>query len=177
MNKSKIVILSAAAMICFTTNAFAEEAGARGRGSFAESGKRHRFKKHRRGGLLRIDPAKLKAKLGLTDGQVQQMRAITDAVRSRTKAQRDQIRPLRRQLRALMWADVIDANAINTVREQLKAVRLLLKDERFKAKLQVMQVLSKDQRDKMQRMHRERMQRWQGKAYRGRGMRVGEPQQ
>ena len=147
MKKTMLVMLSLGSLIMFASTS---EAG-RGRG--------HRGKG--RGGMLRGDPTVLKAQLGLSDAQVAQIKAIRDAVRARTKAQRDQIRPLRKKMHALMQADVIDAGAIYAVRSQMRAIRQVLQDERFKAKLQVLQQLTKEQRDKM-KLHR--MKRWHGEG-------------
>jgi Spy/CpxP family protein refolding chaperone len=114
----------------------------------------------------------LKNKLGLTADQVQQIEAIHSAARAKTKAQRQQVRPLRRQMRQLMTAETFDAAKVYALYTQIQSLRQMIKEERFKAKLQLMQLLTKDQRSTLQTL---RKQRWKRRFKRSQRLTGGAP--
>jgi Spy/CpxP family protein refolding chaperone len=91
----------------------------------------------------------LKAKLGLTDAQVQQIKAIRVSQRAQCKPYREQIRSLRQQMRALLQADVINEAQIVALHAKIRSIQQVLGEQRLQSRLQVMRVLTKEQRVKM----------------------------
>jgi Spy/CpxP family protein refolding chaperone len=91
----------------------------------------------------------LKAKLGLTDAQVQQIKAIRADQRARCKPYREQIRPLRQQMRALLQADVVNGAQIVALHARIRSIRQVLGEQRLQSRLKVMRLLTKEQRVKM----------------------------
>lgn len=164
MNKMMLTILSMGSLIMFGGTSEAGQGWGKD-GAQAPGAMQRHFRGRGHGGLLRGDPAVLKARLGLSDAQVQQVKAIGDTLRARTKAQRDQLRPLRQKMRALMQADAIDVGAIYAVRSQIHAIQQVLNDEGFRARVQMLQVLTKEQREKMKQFRGGRMHHGRGKGH------------
>ena len=98
----------------------------------------------------------MKANLNLTDGQVQQMKAIHTDARARSKSFRAQIRPLRKQMRLLLQADTINEAQVVALRSRIRSLRQIVGEQRFQAKLKLMRVLTKEQRIKMMELRKQR---------------------
>ena len=108
----------------------------------------------------------LKAKLDLTDGQIQQMKAIRTDMRARSKSFRAQIRPLRAQMRVLFQADTINEAQVVALHSRIRSLRQIVGEQRFQARIKMMRVLTKEQRTKMMEL---RKQRWSKRGFGKRG--------
>lgn len=91
----------------------------------------------------------LKTKLGLTDAQVQQIKAIHVDRRAQCKPYREQIRPLRKQMRALLQADVINEAQIIALHTKIRSIKQVMGEQRLQSRLKMMRVLTKEQRVKL----------------------------
>jgi len=129
-----------------------------------------------RGGGQRLEM--LKARLGLSDAQLEQIKAIHAAQRTQAKPYLDQILPLRQQMKALLQAEVVDQGQVIGIHGKLQALQQQLAAQRFQTRLKVMQVLTKEQRAKMMERsfrgkgkwgHRGKANGGQGKGRAGRG--------
>jgi Spy/CpxP family protein refolding chaperone len=90
-----------------------------------------------------------KTQLGLSEAQLAQIKTIRSDSRARTKGYRQQLQPLRQQMRALLQADVVNEAQVVALHQKMRSLRQVMGDERIKSRLAVMRVLSKDQRAKM----------------------------
>ena len=107
----------------------------------------------------------LKAKLGLTDAQATQIKAIHTDARAQGKVYRAQIRPLRQQMRTLLQADTINEAQVVALRSRIRSLRQVVGDQRFQARLKVMRVLTKEQRTKLMELRGKRGKRFGKRAW------------
>ena len=172
MTKKTIALLSMGTMMLAAApseawRGWAGKEGTVGNAVGKEWRKRGEFRKRARGQRIKM----MKAKLGLTDAQIQQIKAIRSDLRAKIATPRKQLQPLRKQMHSLMTADLFDAARIYAVRSQLRSLRQVITEERFKAKLQWMQLLTKEQRTKMMQLKKGKHRR--GKFFRGSHGRFG----
>ncbi|MBW2536434.1 MAG: Spy/CpxP family protein refolding chaperone [Deltaproteobacteria bacterium] len=95
---------------------------------------------------------RIKQKLGLTDDQVAQIKALRSSHRSQMTSTREQLIALRQQMHEVLGAPVVDQAKAMTLFKQQQAYKQLAQEARFKHRLQVLQVLSPEQRQLMLQM-------------------------
>jgi len=102
---------------------------------------------------------RMKAKLGLSEKQVTQIRAIKDKHRPGKMALRGKMKETRMQLRAAMHADQIDKAKVKQLAQQmgsLKVEKIMLKAD---MRSEVNKVLTAEQRAKKKEIHKGRHDR------------------
>jgi Spy/CpxP family protein refolding chaperone len=107
-----------------------------------------------------------KAKLGLSEAQLAQLKTIRSDARARTKTYRQQLRPLRQKMRALLQAEVINEAQVVALHQKVRSLRQILAQERLNSRLAVMRVLNKDQRAKLFELRSKRKGRGMHKRHR-----------
>ena len=107
---------------------------------------------------------RMRQHLGLSDEQVARVRALRTEHRQQVDSTRQQLHALRRQLRAVLSAPVVDEGQAMTLFQQMEPYRRLARETRFKHRLQVLRVMTLEQRRKLVQSHAGR--RW-GKGRRG----------
>lgn len=116
----------------------------------------------RRGGRgmrgVGISP-RMAEELELTDAQNAEIQAIRDALREQTSPARETVRELRTELRELWSADEPDQKAIVSKMDQMQAEKHAMAIARVEAKLQVLDVLTPEQKDEMKAIRAERRER------------------
>jgi len=155
LKRTMIGLISAAALLLVTSAAQAQPSGDGARGH-------HRGMKAKRLELL-------KANLGLSDAQVQQIKTLRADQRLRAKPYRDQLRPLRQQMRTLLQADVVNEAQVVALHSKISSIRRMMADARFQSRLKLMRVLTKDQRAKMMQKKGKRGKRGWGRGFKGQG--------
>jgi Spy/CpxP family protein refolding chaperone len=101
------------------------------------------------GMVMRAHPDVLKARLGLSDQQVQQLVPLRNNLMSKSITLRAQAAQLGVQLKTVMEADLPDQAKVLDLMRKMRGVRGQLQEERAKAGLKAMQILTKDQRTKL----------------------------
>jgi Spy/CpxP family protein refolding chaperone len=96
--------------------------------------------------LMRAHPDVLKSKLGLSDKQLQQIQPLRQQVASKSITLGAQMAQLGLQLRTAMEADLPDQNKVIDLSRKLRNVKGQLVEERIKAGLKLLQILTKEQR-------------------------------
>jgi Spy/CpxP family protein refolding chaperone len=99
--------------------------------------------------------------VGATDEQKAQIRQIMDSARSDLQGQREAGRALREQMRALLAAPTVDANAVEALRQQQQAHREQVSRRMTQAMVEASRVLTPEQRQAMAEHSRQREQRMQ----------------
>lgn len=99
--------------------------------------------------------------VGATDEQKAQIRQIMDGARNDLQGQREAGRALREQMRALLAAPTVDANAVEALRQQQQAHREQASRRMTQALVEVSRVLTPEQRQAMAEHSRQREQRMQ----------------
>ena len=107
-----------------------------------------------------------KEELGLTDQQVEQIRAIFTEVHEQNSASRDQMRDGMHEAAAILLADPNDVAAAQAVLDRQAAAQRILHTNLLNATAKAFAVLTPDQRAKLSTMIEEHAQR--GGARRGR---------
>lgn len=111
---------------------------------------------------------RLKSKLGLSDQQFEQIKSIHADQRARCQPYRQQLSPLRQQMKTLLTAETIDEAQVIALHAKMASLRQALAEQQLHSRLKVMRVLSKDQRIKMTQGHGKRGKRgkrgWGGKG-------------
>ena len=103
-------------------------------------------------------------KLDLSESQLKQVREIQEKYRPEKQALRDKMKSSRQQLREVMQVENIDQAKVRKLAQQLgdlKAEKIVLRSQ---IRSEMNKVLSKEQREKMKGMYKNR-----GKRYDGRG--------
>lgn len=95
-------------------------------------------------------------KLGLTDAQKAQAKAIFQANRETTKPMRASLRAERKNLRALIQADTIDEAAIRAETTRIAAIQADLNVNRAKVAAQFRAILTPDQLAKLKELRHHR---------------------
>lgn len=78
-----------------------------------------------------------------------QIKQITDAARTDTRALRQSAQPLHEQMRQLFLQPNVDANAVEVLRKQMQAVHDQASQRRMQSMVEVSRVLSPEQRQKI----------------------------
>ncbi len=99
--------------------------------------------------------------VGATDEQKAQIRQIMDGARNDLQGQREAGRALREQMRALLAAPTVDANAVEALRQQQQAHREQASRRMTQAMVEASRVLTPEQRQAMAEHSRQREQRMQ----------------
>ena len=113
-----------------------------------------------RGERMKARLEKLKAKLGLNADQIEQIKTIRADQRIATASFRSQLRPLRQQMRSLLQAEGLDEAQITALHQKTHSLKRLLAEQRFRHRLKVMQVLTKEQRIQLVQSFRGKHRRW-----------------
>jgi len=100
-------------------------------------------------GLMMAPPDILKAKLGLSDQQVSQLQTIRTNVMTKTIKLGSEAKLTAITLIPLMQADLPDEAKVLAVHKKVSSLRAQIGEERIKAGIAVLKVLSKDQRAKL----------------------------
>lgn len=95
---------------------------------------------------------RMKQKLGLTDDQVAQLKALRTSHRGQMKSTHDQLMALRQQMKQVLGAPVVDEAKAMTLFKQMESYKQLAHEARFKHRLQMLRVLTPEQRTKMVQM-------------------------
>ena len=117
--------------------------------------------------ILFAHPEVLKAKLGLSDAQVQKVEALRTNVMTKMIKGRAEVQLLRLQKRRLMQADLPDTNKVLKVHRKMRSIRGRLAEERIKTHIRFLGLLSKDQRTKLRLKCAKRG--WGGRGHHRRG--------
>ena len=100
--------------------------------------------------LMHTPPAALKAKLGLSDAQVAKLQPIRTNFMSKQIGMEAQAKQAGLQLKTYVeGADVPDQKKVLDLARKINNVHWQMVEERVKAQIQMLQVLSKDQRTKL----------------------------
>jgi len=94
-------------------------------------------------------------KLGLTDQQKEQLKALRTTEREKTKAVRETLRAKRIELRTELEKPETDAAAFSKIASEIKALEAQLFDLRTEEMLQVKQIFTPEQREKMKQLREE----------------------
>jgi Spy/CpxP family protein refolding chaperone len=97
-------------------------------------------------GLMRAQPDLLKAQLGLSDAQLGQLQAVRTNMVNKEAQLRGQMQQHQLQMQSLMAADLPDLNKVLEVERKIRGLHGQLTEERIKAHLKFMQLLSQQQR-------------------------------
>lgn len=99
--------------------------------------------------LMHASPDRLKAKLGLTDQQLAKIEPVrTNFLRKRIRFKAD-LKQQRLDLRRLMWQEAPSEGKVLALMRKSRGVRGRLAEERVKAHLKVLSILTPDQRKKV----------------------------
>ncbi|HVZ38604.1 MAG TPA: periplasmic heavy metal sensor [Candidatus Kapabacteria bacterium] len=101
----------------------------------------------------------LKEKLGLSDDQAKQIKALRDQFRKDNSGALQEIKALRDQLRDAIKSN--DKTKAKALKDQLKAKMESLKPAREQLRAKVGAILTPEQRDMLEKMRQERKQRRQ----------------
>jgi Spy/CpxP family protein refolding chaperone len=173
LSKTVLMLLSVGALVLTAGPAFAQPDYSGDSDGYAPQGRGGKGgQRGRRGKMHGQRMEKMKATLGLSDAQAQQIKAIRAGQRAQRKQYRQQIRPLRKQLKALLSAYTVNEAQVLAVHNQLKSIKQLVGEQRFKTRLAVINVLTQEQRVKMMSMKRGKhgqRGKWGRRGGRGRG--------
>lgn len=111
-------------------------------------------------------------KLGLTDQQVADIRALLQDRRNAARADFQALRAARRQLRSLIGQPIADPAAVQSTAAQLKALQGKLFDERLQTQLAIRSKLTPEQWQRWTELRRDGMGRHWMRGGRGFGMRA-----
>lgn len=156
MNKLATAAIVSVMLAGGASMALADSDGGKGRYEMEHHGsKHHGYGHHGYGkGCRSID--RMADELNLDEKQVAKMRAIQDKYRPKTQALRDKYRDNRKALRALMDKDKVKESDIRKLADaqgKIKADKIVLKS---KMKLEMDEVLTKEQRAKWKEMRESR---------------------
>lgn len=116
--------------------------------------------------LLNAPPEVLKARLSLTDDQLNRIQALRTNFLTKRIKQRSQLQLVQLQLRTLLEADLPDQGKVLTQMRKARGIRGKIQEERVKAQLKMLTVLKKEQRTLL----RAQCPGWGGKgAFKGGG--------
>jgi Spy/CpxP family protein refolding chaperone len=100
--------------------------------------------------LMHAPPAALKAKLGLNDGQIAKLQPLRTNFQSKKIGLEAQAKQAGLQLKTyLETADLPDQKKVLDLARKINNVHWQIVEERVKAQIQIMQILTKDQRTKL----------------------------
>jgi Spy/CpxP family protein refolding chaperone len=99
--------------------------------------------------LIHAHPDVLKAKFGLTDGQVSQLAPLRTGFLTKRIQLHSQVQQLGLQMKGLFEADLPDQNKVLDVSRKIRNLQGQIAEERIKTMLKIMQVLTKDQRTQL----------------------------
>jgi Spy/CpxP family protein refolding chaperone len=91
-----------------------------------------------------------------TDAQKQQLHAIFKQAMEDNKSAEDQLRKLHQQIGALLAAPVVDANSVTSLSQQAQTQHDAVATRMTRAMIDGANVLTPDQRAKLQALHQER---------------------
>ncbi len=94
--------------------------------------------------------------LGLSDAQIQQIRSIHEAARAQAQPLREDVDQMRSERRELMRAPVIDEAAVMQLIDEMTPVQVALRKIRARTQIEVLGVLTPEQRDMFQQFRQER---------------------
>lgn len=101
---------------------------------------------------MKAHPDMLKAKLGLSDTQIQTIQKTWYNMASKKIKTRAAVQQLRLKMRMMMQADMPDENKVLALHRKIRALRGKMAEEKIKAKFKVMRTLTKQQRTKYRAM-------------------------
>jgi Spy/CpxP family protein refolding chaperone len=100
--------------------------------------------------VIHAPPAALKAKLGLNDGQIAKLLPIRNNFQSKKIGLEAQAKQAGLQLKSYMeTADLPDQKKVLELARKINNVHWQIVEERIKTQIQIMQLLTKDQRTKL----------------------------
>lgn len=174
LSKTMLMLLSVGALVLTAGPAFAQPKAGGDSDGFAPQGRGGGWGGQRggRGQMRGKRMEKMKATLGLSDAQMQQIKAIRAGQRAQGKQYRQQLRPLHQQLKALLSAYTVNEAQVLAVHNQLKSIKQLVSEQRFKTRLAVLNVLTQEQRVEMmsgKRGKHGKRGKWGRRGGRGRG--------
>ena len=114
---------------------------------------------------------RMQQQLGLTEDQVTQIKALRTSHRQQMQSIRTQLTSLRQQMRRVLSAPVVDEGQAMTQHKQIQSYMQLVREARFKHRLQVMRLLTQEQRATLVEGRGKRGKRgFGGRGFGGRGI-------
>ncbi|HNR86717.1 MAG TPA: Spy/CpxP family protein refolding chaperone [Spirochaetota bacterium] len=103
------------------------------------------------------DPAFLRDALKLDEGQIEAVGRINREHRDELRALKERLRPLQRDLRALLLGDPVDMEKVRAMLRSVADVEIELRLARIKHRLAIEKVFTPEQREKHRREMKKRM--------------------
>ena len=100
--------------------------------------------------------------VGASDSQTQQIKAIFKQAMVDNKPAADQLKSLHTQMEALFAAPVIDANSVTALNSQMQTQHNAIATRFVRAMIDAGNVLTPDQRAKLQAMHKQHAEHMKG---------------
>jgi Spy/CpxP family protein refolding chaperone len=136
MKKNLITMLSLGSMVLAAAPALAQPS----------QGPGPRFRKSE----ARLE--RMKQKLGLSEDQVARIKSLRASHRAEMASTRGELAALREQLHQVLGAPVLNESKALALHQKLQAYKKLKREARFKHRLQVLGVLSAEQRAQLMQM-------------------------
>ena len=138
MKRNSIAMVVGLLMVLGAVNAWAQCPRGEGRGF------------HGKHGPMMLE--KLKEELNLTAEQVKEIEQLHEEMMAESKPLRDQMKALREKMHKLWSEDYPNEGEIIAVQREMSALRLQLSELRTQMKLDMMEVLNAEQREKFRSM-------------------------
>jgi protein CpxP len=142
MKRNAMAMVIGLSMVLGAAQTWAQCPKGEGRGGFHGHG--------HRGGFMMHDG--MKAELNLTAEQSKEMDQLHEEMMSNAKPLRDQLKTLKEKMHDLWSDDYPDEGAIISLKREMSALRLQLSELKIQMKLDMMEILTADQRAKLKEM-------------------------
>lgn len=102
---------------------------------------------------------KMAGELKLTKEQQEKVKALREKRKPAMKAQMEKIRPLHKELRTLLEAEKVDLTAVRRKLTEISAIQIETRMQHIESRLEFESILTPEQKAKMRKMHKDRMEK------------------